>query len=237
MALLALAWMKPRNHSGSVCDDWSCSTTSATVNSFHDCRKAYTPDATRPGASRGKVIRRNAWVRLSPSTIAASSRSAGMPATKPRSIQIVNGTTDAMYRMLMPTTEFSRFTDDISLYCAMNRPSAGSICTNRIASTNPVRPRKRKRLIATAARNANSRQTATTSSAITTLMPSAGRNEPPWNTLAKLSKLPPSGTKLGAFEVSTKFDSSDEFSIQYTGKNHTSATTTPTIDKTTLLVE
>src|SRR3954468_20550234 len=119
----------------------------------------------------------------------------------------------------------------------MNNPSAGSICTNRIASTKLVRPRNRKRLIATAARKAKSRQTATTSSAITTLIPRAGRNEPPWNTLAKLSKLPPIGTKLGVFDVSTTFDSRDELSIQYTGKNQTSATTTPTIDNTILVVE
>ena len=41
-------------------------------------------------------MRMKACVRLRPSTIAASSRSAGMPATKPRSIQTVNGTTAAV---------------------------------------------------------------------------------------------------------------------------------------------
>ena len=66
------------------------------MNSFHAWRNANTPEATSPGASSGNVMRMKAWMRLRPSTIAASSRSAGMPATKPRSIQIVNGTTAAM---------------------------------------------------------------------------------------------------------------------------------------------
>ena len=50
----------------------------------------------------------------------------------------------------------------IILYCAMNRPSAGSIWMSSTASTKVVRPRKRKRLIATAARNAKRMQKNTT---------------------------------------------------------------------------
>ena len=49
----------------------------------------------------------------------------------------------------------SRPSSLIILYCATNRPSAGSIWMTRIASTNAVRPRNRNRLIATAARKAN----------------------------------------------------------------------------------
>ena len=93
---IALAWRKPRSHSGSVRACSSVMMTSATVNSFHAWRNAYTAEATSPGASRGKVMRRNACVRDNPSTMAASSRSAGTPATNPRSIQTVNGTTAAV---------------------------------------------------------------------------------------------------------------------------------------------
>ena len=90
-----LCCTNPRSHSGNVSLS-ALMMTSATVNSFQHCRKANTPAATRPGASSGSVIRRNACVRLSPSTMAASSSSAGTPATNPRSIHTVNGTTAAM---------------------------------------------------------------------------------------------------------------------------------------------
>ena len=66
------------------------------MNSFHACRNAYTPEATSPGASSGRVIRQNAWERDRPSIMAASSSSAGTPATNPRSIQTVNGTIAAV---------------------------------------------------------------------------------------------------------------------------------------------
>ncbi len=75
-------------------------------------------------------------------------------------------------------------------------------------------PRKRKRLIASAARKANSRQTATVVSVIARLMPSAGQKVPWSNTAAKLSSEPPNGRKRGDVEVSTVLGSSEEFSIQ-----------------------
>ncbi|WRL64239.1 hypothetical protein U6N30_32615 [Blastococcus brunescens] len=81
----------PCSHSGRVCFSGSDMTTSARVYSFHACRNPYTPDATSPGASSGKVIRKKAPVRDRPSTIAASSSSIGMPLTNPRSIQMVKG--------------------------------------------------------------------------------------------------------------------------------------------------
>ncbi len=59
----------------------------------------------------------------------------------------------------------------------MNMPSAGSIWMTRIASMKVVRPRNRKRLIATDARNANSRQKNTAISVTATLMPSALKKE------------------------------------------------------------
>lgn len=85
---------------------------------------------------------------------------------------------------------------------------------NSTASTNEVRPLNRKRLIASAARKANSRQNTTVVRVIATLMPSAGQNEPSRKMAAKLSSEPPSGRKRGVVEVSTVFGSSELFSIQ-----------------------
>ncbi len=65
------------------------------MNSFQAWMNPKTPVATRPGASSGNVIRKNAWKREQPSIIAASSSSKGTPATKPRRVQIVKGSTDA----------------------------------------------------------------------------------------------------------------------------------------------
>ncbi len=45
----------------------------------------------RPGASSGRMTRRNAWARVQPSTIADSSSSFGTAATKPRSVRMVKG--------------------------------------------------------------------------------------------------------------------------------------------------
>ncbi len=63
------------SHSGRV--RWSSLviTTSASVNSFQAWMNPKTPVATRPGASSGKVILKNACVREQPSIIAASSSS------------------------------------------------------------------------------------------------------------------------------------------------------------------
>ena len=65
------------------------------MNSFHAWMNANTPVATSPGATSGNVMVMNARSRLAPSTIAASSSSFGTLATKPRSVQIVNGRTNA----------------------------------------------------------------------------------------------------------------------------------------------
>ena len=88
-----LTSVKVDSHSGRV--RWSSRviTTRASVNSFQAWMKPKTPVATSPGASSGKVIRKNAWVREQPSIIAASSSSYGTPATKPRRVQIVKGST------------------------------------------------------------------------------------------------------------------------------------------------
>ena len=71
-------------------------TTRASVYSFHAWRNANTDAVTMPGPSRGRVTRMKAPNRLQPSTIAASSRSAGMPWMKPRSSHTVKGTTVPM---------------------------------------------------------------------------------------------------------------------------------------------
>ena len=102
----------------------------------------------------------------------------------------------------------------ISLYWAMNSPSAGSIWMSSTASTNDRRPRKRNRLIASAARNANARQKTTVISATATLIPSAGKNVPPSTTALKLSNEPPNGSQVGVVFCRVTFGSSDEFTIQ-----------------------
>ena len=63
------------------------------MNSFQARMKAKIPVATSPGATSGRVTRMKAPRRLAPSTRAASSSSSGTPATKPRRVQIVNGST------------------------------------------------------------------------------------------------------------------------------------------------
>ena len=65
------------------------------MNSFHAMMNAKTDVLTRPGAISGNRILRKAWPWEQPSIIAASSRSLGMLAMNPRSVQIVNGSTKA----------------------------------------------------------------------------------------------------------------------------------------------
>ena len=70
-----LTSVKVDNHSGRVRWSSRVMTTSASVNSFQAWMKPNTPVATSPGASSGKVTRKNAPVREQPSIIAASSSS------------------------------------------------------------------------------------------------------------------------------------------------------------------
>ena len=72
------------------------------MNSFQLVMKTKTEVATRPGATNGSRIRKNAPSRLEPSTIAASSSSFGMFTRKPRSIQTANGSANVMYVMITP---------------------------------------------------------------------------------------------------------------------------------------
>ena len=74
-----------------VCFDWSLSRMRAKMYSFQVVMNAKTDVATRPGATSGSRMRTNAPRRVEPSTIAASSRSFGMPRMKPRSVHTQNG--------------------------------------------------------------------------------------------------------------------------------------------------
>ena len=65
--------------------------------SFQAWMKAKIDVATSPGATSGSMIRMKAPKRVEPSTIAASSSSFGIPATKPRSVQTQNGSTNVRY--------------------------------------------------------------------------------------------------------------------------------------------
>ena len=62
--------------------------------SFQAWMNAKIEVATRPGPISGSRIRRKAPKRVVPSTCEASSRSRGTPSMKPRSVQIVNGSTN-----------------------------------------------------------------------------------------------------------------------------------------------
>ena len=63
----------------------------AKANSFHAVMKPNSDVDSRPGASSGKTIRRNAWNWLQPSTCAASSSYTGIAFRNPRNVTIVNG--------------------------------------------------------------------------------------------------------------------------------------------------
>ena len=132
--------------------------------------------------------------------MAASSSSIGTPATNPRSIQMVKGTTAAVYSTETPTTLLRSPAVDSILYCAMNRPSAGSIWTNSTATTNARRPRNRNRLMARAARNANTSTATTVVPVIARLMRSAEPNEPPSSTARKLASVGLVGRNDGVAE-------------------------------------
>ena len=69
---------------------------SAKINSFQAVMNEKMLVATSPGATSGKQDRQKIRDRLAPSMDAASSSSFGTAATKPRSIQIANGSEKPM---------------------------------------------------------------------------------------------------------------------------------------------
>src|SRR5215212_5259332 len=73
-----------------------CVNTKAKRNSFHETIKQNTAVAARPGDTSGRTIRTSAPIRESPSTSAASSRSRGKSAKKPRIIQTTKGRLNAV---------------------------------------------------------------------------------------------------------------------------------------------
>ena len=77
-----------------------------------------------------------------------------MPFTKPRRVQIVNGSTVAMYTADRPMIELSRFHPSISRKVEMIIASAGIIWTMRIVTMKAARLRNRNRVTASAARKA-----------------------------------------------------------------------------------
>ena len=75
--------------------------------SFHVVMNAKTDVATRPGATSGSRMRTKAPSRVLPSTIAASSRSFGMPRMKPRSVQTEKGSANVRYVTITPLSVFT----------------------------------------------------------------------------------------------------------------------------------
>src|SRR6187402_1728748 len=113
-----------------------------------------------------------------------------------------------------PMMVLRRWSEDTILYWAMKSASAGSICTNRMTSTNVRRPRKRNREIARAARKANARQTTNVTAVIATDHPSARTKPESKSTALKLANEPPNGTKVGLRAVSVLVGRKDELIIQ-----------------------
>ncbi len=138
-----VACTKLRSQIGSVSDSGRVMITSAKTNSFHAWMKAKMLVETSPGARSGNVMRQNAWARLHPSIMAASSRSTGTPPTKPRSVQIVNGRTIAMYTAERPMTVLRRFQPSSTRNVDTIIASAGIIWMTRIEMMNAFRERKR----------------------------------------------------------------------------------------------
>ena len=125
-----------------------------------------TPVATRPGASSGKVTRKNAWVREQPSIIAASSSSYGHAGDEAAQGPDREGQHQRRRtRGVRPTTVLSRSIVSSILYWEMKSPSTGIIWITSSVTMKDIRPRNRNRETATAATNANTSATSDRSAA------------------------------------------------------------------------
>ena len=113
-----------------------------------------------------------------------------------------------------PIAWLSSPSDVIILYCAMNRPSAGSIWISSSASTKDPRPRKRNRLIASAPRKAIAIAATTVVSVTTSEMVRADPNDGSVATARRLSSEPPKGRNVGVADWSTTLGRKAELSIQ-----------------------
>src|SRR5215208_3004013 len=89
--LISYCVTRPAIPTGKVIAASVCVSTSANRNSFHETIKQNTAVAASPGVTSGNTTRTSAPKRESPSTSAASSRSRGSSAKKPRIIQTTNG--------------------------------------------------------------------------------------------------------------------------------------------------
>src|SRR5699024_1086750 len=181
-----LACWKERSHTGRVSDSGRDITTRASTTSFQAWMNPNTPVAISPGAIRGKVTRANAPNLVHPSIWAASSSSCGTPTAKPRSIQMVKGSTLAMYSRESPCTELSMSQESSIEYSEMIIASPGIICTIRMMITKACRPKNANRVAATAARNPKIRATTTVITVTSSELRSASRNGnwPSWNRVA-----------------------------------------------------
>src|SRR6185369_14143067 len=98
--LISYCVTRPAIPTGNVIAASVCVSTSANRNSFHEMIKQNTAVAASPGATSGSTTRQSAPRRESPSTSAASSRSRGKSAKKPRIIQTTNGKLNAVYTII-----------------------------------------------------------------------------------------------------------------------------------------
>src|SRR2546427_9342019 len=84
---------------------------SANMNSFQVKMKDSSAVTTRPGATSGSAMRRNALKMVAPSTRAASSSSAGRSSKKPFSSQMANGRLNTVLAMINPKWVSSRWSE------------------------------------------------------------------------------------------------------------------------------
>src|SRR2546422_2738147 len=112
---------------------------SANMNSFQVKMKDSSAVTTRPGATSGSAMRRNALKMVAPSTRAASSSSAGRSSKKPFSSQMANGRLNTVLAMINPKWVSSRWSE------RNNRNKGSALATggnNRGGSTqnDTIRP-------------------------------------------------------------------------------------------------
>src|SRR2546427_9227303 len=120
---------------------------SANMNSFQVKMKDSSAVTTRPGATSGSAMRRNALKMVAPSTRAASSSSAGRSSKKPFSSQMANGRLNTVLAMINPKWVSSRWSERNN----RNKGSALATGGNNPGDSNqkhkvgpPVRDRAKK---------------------------------------------------------------------------------------------
>src|SRR5690349_3092551 len=99
--------------------------TKANRNSFQALVRVNSATASSPGFARGSTTRRNAWMRVQPSTSAASSSSRGIDAKYPVSSQVANGSVNVGYVTISDHKESLSRNPMTNWYSGMNSNAPG----------------------------------------------------------------------------------------------------------------